>query len=33
MYEFDPRLDLLLERVVDVRPELVWAAWTQPEHV
>ena len=29
----DPRLDLLLERVVDVPPELVWAAWTQPEHV
>ena len=31
--KFDPRLDLLLERVVDVPPELVWAAWTQPEHV
>jgi uncharacterized protein YndB with AHSA1/START domain len=30
---FDPRLDLLLERVVDVPPELVWAAWTVPEHV
>src|SRR4029077_16993171 len=29
----DPRFDLLLERVVDVRPELVWAAWTVPEHV
>jgi uncharacterized protein YndB with AHSA1/START domain len=29
----DPRLDLLLERVVDVPPELVWAAWTVPEHV
>jgi uncharacterized protein YndB with AHSA1/START domain len=29
----DPRLDLLLERVVDVPPELVWAAWTTPEHV
>src|SRR4029077_16465362 len=27
------RLDLLLERVVDVPPELVWAAWTVPEHV
>jgi len=29
----DPRFDLLLERFVDVRPELVWAAWTKPEHV
>lgn len=29
----DPRLDLVLERVVDVPRELVWAAWTTPEHV
>ena len=29
--QFDPQLDLLLERVVDVRPELVWKAWTTPE--
>jgi uncharacterized protein YndB with AHSA1/START domain len=27
------KLDLVLERVVDVRRELVWAAWTKPEHV
>jgi uncharacterized protein YndB with AHSA1/START domain len=29
----DPQLDLVLERVIDVRPELVWAAWTRPEHL
>jgi uncharacterized protein YndB with AHSA1/START domain len=29
----DPSLDLVLEREVDVPPELVWAAWTQPEHL
>jgi uncharacterized protein YndB with AHSA1/START domain len=29
----NPELDLVLERVVDVRPELVWKAWTQPEHL
>jgi uncharacterized protein YndB with AHSA1/START domain len=30
---FDPKLDLRLERVIDVPPRLVWAAWTQAEHV
>ena len=29
----DPSLDLLLERVVDVPPERVWKAWTEPQHV
>jgi uncharacterized protein YndB with AHSA1/START domain len=29
----DPRLDLVLERVVDVPKELVWMAWTTPEHL
>ena len=29
----DTKLDLYLERVVDIAPELVWAAWTQAEHI
>ena len=29
----DPKLDLVLERVIDVPPALVWAAWTKPEHI
>ena len=29
----DPKLDLVLERVGDVAPTLVWAAWTRPEYV
>jgi uncharacterized protein YndB with AHSA1/START domain len=29
----DPKLDLVLERVVDVPRELVWRAWTTPEHL
>ena len=32
-YQPDPSLDLVLERIVDVPPELVWAAWTKPEHI
>lgn len=31
--EFDPALDLRLERYVNVPPERVWAAWTEPEHL
>lgn len=27
----NPELDLVLERVVDVAPDKVWAAWTTPE--
>ena len=29
----DPKLDLVLERELDVPPELVWKAWTTPEHI
>ena len=29
----DPALDLVLERFVDVPRDLVWKAWTMPEHV
>jgi uncharacterized protein YndB with AHSA1/START domain len=30
---FDPRLDLMVERVVQVSSERAWAAWTKPDHV
>jgi uncharacterized protein YndB with AHSA1/START domain len=29
----DPRLDLMVERVVHVSRERAWAAWTEPDHV
>jgi uncharacterized protein YndB with AHSA1/START domain len=29
----NPELDLVLERTVDVPRELVWLAWTRPEHL
>ena len=32
-HAFNPELDLKIERTVDVAPELVWKAWTQPEHI
>ena len=31
--DFDATLDLKLERIVPVPAELVWKAWTEPEHV
>jgi uncharacterized protein YndB with AHSA1/START domain len=33
VYQPDPKLDLVLERIVDVPRGLVWTAWTTPEHV
>jgi uncharacterized protein YndB with AHSA1/START domain len=32
-HKLDPKLDLMLERIVDVPPGLVWAAWTRPDYV
>lgn len=29
----DPKLDLVLEREIDVPKHLVWEAWTKPEHL
>lgn len=32
-FAVDPKLDLVLERELDVPVELVWKAWTTPEHL
>jgi uncharacterized protein YndB with AHSA1/START domain len=32
-YNHNPRLDLVMERIVDVPRELVWKAWTTPEYL
>lgn len=32
-FDINPILDLVLEREIDVPVDLVWRAWTQPEHV
>jgi uncharacterized protein YndB with AHSA1/START domain len=29
----DPKLDLMLDRIIDVPVNLVWRAWTAPEHL
>ena len=29
----DPKLDLVLEREIDVPVSLVWKVWTTPEHL
>lgn len=31
--QLDSKLDLVLERIVDVPRELVWKVWTTPEHL
>lgn len=31
LFEVDPERDLVLERIVPVKPEAVWRAWTEPE--
>ncbi len=31
--KMDPKLDLVLERIIDVPRNLVWDAWTKPEHL
>jgi uncharacterized protein YndB with AHSA1/START domain len=30
-YPINPKLDLFIEKVVDIKPELIWKAWTDPE--
>lgn len=30
-YTVDPKLDLVLEKIIDIKPELVWRCWTEPE--
>lgn len=32
-FDIDPTLDLVLGREIDVPKELVWKAWTEPEHL
>jgi uncharacterized protein YndB with AHSA1/START domain len=33
IHQPDPHLDLVFERIVDIPSELVWTAWTTPEHL
>lgn len=31
--KLDPRLDLMVERELNVTPEVAWMLWTEPEHL
>jgi uncharacterized protein YndB with AHSA1/START domain len=33
IHQPDPVLDLSFERIVDLAPQQVWAAWTTPQHI
>jgi uncharacterized protein YndB with AHSA1/START domain len=33
IHQPDPKLDLVFDRTIDIARELVWAAWTTPEHL
>jgi uncharacterized protein YndB with AHSA1/START domain len=33
IHQPDPYLDLVFERIVDIPRELIWKAWTTPEHL
>jgi uncharacterized protein YndB with AHSA1/START domain len=33
VYQPNPKFDLVFERIIDVPAQLVWTAWTTPEHV
>ncbi len=33
MNDLNPKLDLFFERIVDAPKELLWKAWTQPQHL
>jgi uncharacterized protein YndB with AHSA1/START domain len=33
IHQPNPRLDLVFERIVDIPSDLIWTAWTTPEHL
>lgn len=33
VFKPDPKLDLVLERDIDVPVEMVWEVWTTPDHL
>ena len=32
-FKLNPKLDLIIERLVDVPVELIWKGWTEPEYI